>query len=132
MILAFGCAILTCEPFFAAEIGTQSVPKLYKSGKTAGVIRRLPKPHVVYTVAEVARAFGISVSTVHGWLADGKMGFVRAGKKAYRIPHEAVVKKLEQLTAKFLKASKPRQGRPKNVKARGDGTNKKRQGPGGP
>jgi hypothetical protein len=45
--------------------GMKAISKFRKAGGIPGVLTRLPKEHAVYTVAEVAHAFGVSVNPVY-------------------------------------------------------------------
>ena len=78
----------------------KAISKFRKAGGIAGVLSRLPKEHAVYTVAEVAHAFGVSVNPVYVWLSEGLINYVRVGvqeRAGIRISRESVVQMLEKL-----------------------------------
>jgi excisionase family DNA binding protein len=78
----------------------KALSKFRKAGGIPGVLSRLPKEHAVYTVAEVAHAFGVSVTPVYHWLYEGLMNFARVGVRKgaeIRIARESVVQMLEKL-----------------------------------
>ena len=98
------------------QSGMKALSKFRKAGGIPGVLSRLPKEHAVYTVAEVAHAFGVSVGPVYVWLSEGLMNSVRIGERkgaSIRIARESVVQMLEKLKmADDAGKSEPRRKRP--------------------
>jgi excisionase family DNA binding protein len=76
-----------------------AISRLRKIGGFPAVLKRLPKKQAVYTAAEAAHAFGVTIRTVYTWFSEGKLDHVRAGGRTIRIPHGAVVRMLEGLMA---------------------------------
>ena len=78
----------------------KAISKLRKISDASGVINKLPKRRAVYKASEVAYAFGVSVSSVRGWLLEGVMNHVRIGvgdRARIRITHDSVIQMLENL-----------------------------------
>lgn len=93
----------------------KTISKLRKIGDVFGVIDKLPKRRAVYKASEVAYAFGVSVTSVYGWLSEGVMNHVRLGvgdRARIRITHDSVVQMLERLTTENTGKSSPRRKRP--------------------
>jgi hypothetical protein len=88
----------------------KAISKLRKISDVFGVINKLPKQRAVYKASEVAYAFGVSVSSVYGWLSEGVMNHVRIGigdLARIRITHDSVVQMLESLTKENTGKSSP-------------------------
>lgn len=42
---------------------------------------------------EAAKILEVSIKTIYGWIATGKMNAIRTGEKLLKIPREEIVKK---------------------------------------
>ncbi len=62
------------------------------------VLQRIPhKP--LFTVAETADIFEVSVRTIYRWIEEGKLQAFFLGEKIIKIPREAIIKKfLDSMT----------------------------------